>query len=72
MKYALTALSALALFSCAGDPGHFDGGQGSRRGPGNAPLRGPSAGDVIRDTHYDRARQNYEDRTHQRRYGRYD
>jgi hypothetical protein len=72
MKYLLTTVSAIVLSSCAGDPGHFDGGEGHRRGSGNAQLRGPSAGDVIRDTHYDRARQNYEDRSHQRRYGRYD
>lgn len=71
MKYLLTTLCIVTLSSCTGDPGHFEGGEGKRRGYGNAPLRGPSAGDVIRDIHYDRARQNYEDRNHQRRYGRY-
>lgn len=70
MKYVLIFLSAVALSSCAGDSGHFNGGEGKRRGYGNAPLQGPTAGDVIRDTHYDRARQNYEDRTQRRRYGR--
>lgn len=60
-----------SLASCSGDPGHFDGGQGNRRGSGNAPLQGPGAGDVIRDTHRDRARQNYEDRRDRRYYGNY-
>ncbi len=72
MKYAALALTSLFLSACAGDPGHFDGGHGTRRGSGNAALEGPSARDVIRDTHYDRARQNYEDRTQRRRSGRYD
>lgn len=67
MKYVFAALSAILLSSCAGDPGHFEGGDGRRRSYGNAALQGPSAGDVIRDTHYDRARQNYEDRYRPRR-----
>ena len=73
-RFLLAAASAsLALFSsCAGDPGHFEGGQGTRKGSGNAELEGPGARDVIRDVHRDRARQNYEDRTGRRYYGKYD
>jgi hypothetical protein len=61
---AVTTFAFIALSSCAGDPGHFNGVQKGpqRRGSGNAQLQGPSARDVISDVHYDRARQNYEDR----------
>ena len=72
MKYAALAISAVILSACSSDSGRFDGGKGTRRGSGNAPLEGPSAGDVIRDSRHDRARQNYEDRRHRRRYGQYD
>ena len=66
----LLLLSALLLASCGNDPGHFDGQKGPQRsGSGNAPLEGPGADDVINDVHHDRARQNYEDRRHQRYYG---
>lgn len=71
MKSAALLLVSLVLASCAGDSDHFDGTGGHRRGSGNAPLEGPDARDVIRDTHRDRARQNYEDRSHRRYYGNY-
>ena len=64
MKSFLAAtVLAFAVSSCASDPGHFDGQKGpQRRGSGNAQLEGPNARDVIREVHYDRGRQNYEDR----------
>lgn len=71
MKAAALFLASLILASCVGDAGHFDGTGGKRRGHGNAQLEGPDARDVIRDTHRDRARQNYEDRSHRRHYGNY-
>lgn len=72
MRFTLPVLVTLLLLpSCGNDSHPFDAGQGQRRGTGNAPLRGPNAGDVIRDVHDDRARQNYEDRRHRRNYGYY-
>lgn len=68
MKSIAALACSILLASCAGDPGHFDGGRATRSSRGNAALEGPSAGDVIRDVHYDRARQNYEDRRDRRRY----
>lgn len=72
MKSVVLFTTAALVASCASDPGHFHGAEGKRRSSGNAPLEGPSAGDVIHDVHRDRVRQNYEDRTSKRRYGRYD
>jgi Spy/CpxP family protein refolding chaperone len=67
-SFLAAAFLALAISSCAGAPGHFNGGQKGpqRRGSGNAQLEGPTARDVIRDVHYDRGRQNYEDRRERR------
>jgi len=72
MKPFAILLLASLLGACAGNPVHFNGNESNRRGSGNAPLEGPNANDVINDVHHDRARQNYEDRTSKRRYGRFD
>ncbi|MBK1883319.1 hypothetical protein JIN85_12905 [Luteolibacter pohnpeiensis] len=62
------SLSMIGVFgtnSCAPGPGKFVGKESGKKSEGNAPLVGPTAGDLIRQSRYDYERRQYLDRLEQ-------